>query len=232
MGKWYWRRIYKDQRNRRRKRPWPAKSPTRQPRLQSDTFASCCSWTYGSGLVLLLAWGLAFRSWHAGHQANAAEAAAFEEARDGGVEYLLRGVGGFAVRLGVGGMVLAPCRQPASDVGRPVAGHVRGGDADEAGRSQIVYVVLDAGERDAKNDLAHVAQIRPGEGRAHAQILDVASPAGAQSLSESRAEARPIGNVQNRKPAHHGVEGRVRKRISQRIAAEMRDAPAEVATLR
>ena len=104
-------------------------------------------------------------------------------------------------------------------------GHIA--EVDEACRPQIVDIIVNAAHRDAANDLAHITQIVGREGRAHAKVLDVASAAGAQGMREPDTQAAPIGNVQNGKPAHEGVESRERQRVRERIAAEMRHLPRE-----
>ena len=129
-------------------------------------------------------------------------------------------------------VVRLPGRQSGARVRCPVGGLIRGDDIDEIRRAQIVRVLVDAGDRDAENDVAQVPLILHGERRAHAQILDVASAAGPQRPREPRVEPPAVGNVQDRKPAHHRVERRVLDRMAEGIAAQVQDAPAEAAALR
>lgn len=126
-------------------------------------------------------------------------------------------------------VVLPPRRQSGKGIRCPVAGQIRDGDSDESGRPQIAGVGLDAGGRDAENDVTQIVQVPRRKWRPHAEILGVAFAARAQRTRKPPKEARPIRDVQDRKPAHHGVERAVWNRMAERVAAEMRDVPAKAA---
>src|SRR5215470_576645 len=171
----------------------------------------------------------AARLGHMGRHANTAEVAALEEPGDHRVEPLLVGIGVLAVCAHVSCLVLAPGLDPLSHERRPLVGHIRGLDINEAGDPEIIPIFPDARHGDPEHDLAQVLEICCRKGSALGEILDVASAAGAERPREPRKKSRPVGNVQHCEPAHHSVECGVWYRIAECVATEVRNAPVESA---
>src|SRR6516225_7046090 len=77
-------------------------------------------------------------------QTDPAQTAGVIEMGDNRIEFLLRGIGPFAMDARVGLVVLAPTLQPRRCIWRPIAGQIGGRYVDETCRPQIVDIIVNA----------------------------------------------------------------------------------------
>src|SRR4051812_29029335 len=155
---------------------------------------------------------------------DAPKTAAVIEPCDARVEKLLCAVRTLAMNRGIGGMILSPCSETLGSERRPVRREIGHRDSAEARVSKLLRIVVLAGDGVGADDIAQFLEIARREGCALAEILDVATATRTERAGQPGEQTRPVGDVDDGEEAHDRVEAAVGEVISQRIAADMRDA--------